>query len=83
VLSTGWHAERGYTVTAVPSMRMVVDLADFDRSGWVNLTGVSGHPSSRHYTDQLQAWLDGRLLPFTFSPGAVQQAAEHVLTLEP
>ena len=26
-----------------PSMRMVVSLADLDRSRWVNLTGASGH----------------------------------------
>jgi penicillin amidase len=83
VLSTGWHAERGYAVTSVPSMRMVVDLGDFDRSGWVNLTGVSGHPSSRHYTDQLEAWLGGRLLPWAFSQAAVQRAAHHVLVLNP
>ncbi len=37
---------RATSVTAAPSMRMVVSLADFDDSRWVNLTGVSGHPAS-------------------------------------
>ena len=41
-----------YDVTAAPSMRMVVSLADFDDSRWINLTGVSGHAFDRHYTDQ-------------------------------
>ena len=36
----------------VPSMRMVVNLGDFDKSRWINLTGASGHAYSAHYTDQ-------------------------------
>src|SRR5690606_5880083 len=38
-----WEAGSGYRVTAAPSMRMVVDLADLDASTWVNQTGNSGH----------------------------------------
>ena len=37
----------GYEVTAAPSMRMVVSLADLDDSRWINLTGVSGHALQR------------------------------------
>ena len=33
VLATGWDASIGYEVTAVPSMRMVVDLGDLDAAG--------------------------------------------------
>ena len=47
VNATGWDAVEGYDVTAAPSMRMVVSLADFDDSRWINLTGVSGHPPRR------------------------------------
>src|SRR5690606_6205131 len=46
--ATGWDAVEGYEVTSAPSMRMVVSLADFDDSRWINLTGVSGHPASGH-----------------------------------
>ncbi len=42
----GWDAVEGYDVTWVPSMRMVVSLADLDKSRWVNLTGASGTPST-------------------------------------
>ena len=50
--ATSWDASarRPYDVTAAPSMRMVVSLADLDDSRWVNLTGVSGHPFHEHYT---------------------------------
>jgi penicillin amidase len=83
VNATSWDAAEGYQVTSAPSMRMVVSLADLDRSRWVNLTGVSGHPFSGHYTDQTDLWNDGRTLPWAFTASAVEAAAEDTLTLRP
>ncbi|MGC5410581.1 penicillin acylase family protein, partial [Streptomyces sp. DT225] len=48
--ATGWNAAGGYEVVWVPSMRMVVNVADWDKSRWINLTGASGHAFSAHYT---------------------------------
>ena len=56
----GWNASEGYEVDWVPSMRMVVSLADLDDSTWVNLTGASGHAFSPHYTDQTELWAERR-----------------------
>ncbi|MBB6627229.1 penicillin acylase family protein [Nocardioides sp. KIGAM211] len=81
--ATGWDATEGYDVTTAPSMRMVVSLADLDDSRWINLTGVSGHPFSSHYTDQTDLWARGETLPWAFSKAAVDAAAEDVLTLTP
>ena len=81
--ATSWDAAEGYQVTSAPSMRMVVSMADFDQSRWVNLTGVSGHPFSAHYTDQTDLWAEGRTLPWVFSAQAVEDAAEDTLTLKP
>jgi len=81
--ATTWLAAEDYTVEFAPSMRMVVSMGDFDDSRWINLTGVSGHPFSRHYTDQTDLWVAGETLPWLFSSSAVQDAAEHTLTLEP
>ena len=64
-------------------MRMVVSLADFDDSRWVNLTGVSGHPFSGHYTDQTDLWAEGDYLPWPSSADAVAAATEDELTLRP
>jgi penicillin amidase len=85
VLANGWDAaEQGsYTVDWVPSMRMVVDLDDLDRSTWVDLTGVSGHPWSGHYGDQTDAWAAGETFPWPFSRRQVERAAEDTLVLEP
>ncbi len=72
-----------WEVTTAPSMRMVVDLGDLDASGWVTLGGVSGHPTSAHYDDQLEPWAAGELLAWPFGREAVEAAAEDVLVLEP
>ena len=81
--ATAWDATRGYAVTTAPSMRMVVSLADFDDSRWLDLTGVSGHPMSRHYRDQTPRWASGEPLAWPFSREAVQRAGTQTLTLQP
>ncbi len=81
--ATSWNAAEDFGVTSAPSMRMVVSLADLDDSRWVNLTGVSGHPFSDHYTDQTDLWADGETLAWPFSQEAVEDAADDTLTLNP
>jgi penicillin amidase len=81
--ATSWDAAVGYDVDSVPSMRMVVDLDDLERSRWINLTGESGHVGSGHYRDQTPMWADGRTLPWAFDPDAVGKATRHRLVLEP
>ena len=76
-------AADGYVVDSAPSMRMVVSLADLDDSRWINLTGVSGHPFSAHYTDQTDLWARGETLPWAFTRDAVDGSAQHTLTLQP
>ncbi|WP_308121869.1 penicillin acylase family protein [Actinotalea ferrariae] len=84
VNATSWDAASGsFGVTAAPSMRMVVDLADLDASTWVNLTGASGHPGSVHYTDQFDAWASGETFPWPSSVEAVREAAVRELVLRP
>ncbi|MGZ5416172.1 MAG: penicillin acylase family protein [Nocardioides sp.] len=84
VNATKWNAAAdSFEVTASPSMRMVVSLADFDKSTWVNLTGVSGHAFSRHYVDQTDLWVEGRTLPWAYTRDAVDAANEDTLTLVP
>ncbi|MDN4171608.1 penicillin acylase family protein [Nocardioides sp. SOB77] len=81
--ATAWDAAEGYAVTSAPSMRMVVSLADLDASRWINLTGVSGHPASGHYTDQTDLWARGETIAWPFSSAAVEEAAEETLRLVP
>ncbi|MEU6575461.1 penicillin acylase family protein [Streptomyces sp. NPDC046805] len=81
--ATGWNAAGGYGVVWVPSMRMVVNLGDFDKSRWINLTGASGHAYSAHYVDQTGKWVNGGLLPWAYSEKAVGGATSDTLVLKP
>lgn len=81
--AAGWDVQKDYSVQWLPSMRMVVDLSDLDRSQWINLTGASGHAFHDNYADQAPLWADGRTVPMPFHEDAVKQAATHTLTLSP
>jgi penicillin G amidase len=81
--ATGWNAAGGYDVVWVPSMRMIVNLQDFDKSRWINLTGASGHAYNAHYTDQTSKWANGELLPWYFSDERVDKASKDKMTLTP
>ena len=84
VNAMNWDASTGsFDVSSGPSMRMVVDLAEFDASTWVNQTGQSGHPFNPHYDDQTEAWLTGETYPWAYSRDAVEAAGEQTLTLVP
>ncbi|UXX94914.1 penicillin acylase family protein [Streptomyces sp. AD2-2] len=83
VNATGWNAAGGYGVVWVPSMRMVVNLDNFDKSKWINLTGASGHAYSAHYTDQTSKWVNGELLPWSYSSKAVDDSTSDSLVLKP
>jgi len=62
-----------------PSMRMIADPGDWERS-LLNLpTGESGHVLSGHYKDQWKAYRDAWSFPMQFR--AVE--AKNVLTLTP
>ncbi|MFE4796290.1 penicillin acylase family protein [Streptomyces sp. NPDC056708] len=83
VNASGWNAAGGYDVVWVPSMRMVVNLDDWDKSRWINLTGASGHAFSAHYTDQTDKWVNGELLDWSFGTNAVAKSTTDTLTLKP
>lgn len=80
--ATSWSIDDGYGVYEAPSMRQVLDLANWDDSTWVNLTGESGHAYSPHYADQADAWASGHSFPWPFSTGAVEHSTQDTLTLK-
>ncbi|MET0908991.1 MAG: penicillin acylase family protein [Ilumatobacteraceae bacterium] len=83
VNATSWDATEGYEVTSAPSMRMIVDLADLDRSRWIKLTGNSGHAYHDNYLDQQKLWADGKTVQWPSSRKAVDARTDHTLTLRP
>lgn len=82
--ATGWSlGTGGFATDWVPSMRMIVDLGDFDASGWNHLTGASGHTFHPNYTDQTVTWQHAELTPWAWSAKAVAAGTTHKLTLTP
>ncbi len=83
VNAPGWGLDVGYGTTTVSSMRMVVDVSDWDASQWINLTGASGHAFDPHCTDRTADWSAVRSRPWPFSTAAVSAATRDTLRLEP
>lgn len=84
--ATGWSVESGtFEVESLPSLRMILDLSDFDNSRVVHTTGQSGNPSSPHYADQMPLWAAGEYHAHYFSPAAVEahMVETWLLTSEP
>ncbi|MGY1553228.1 penicillin acylase family protein [Microbacterium sp. A588] len=83
VNATGWELGESYATTTVPSMRMVIDLANFDDSTWNHLSGASGHAFHPNYVDQTEDWAAGVQTPWAFTPDAVDEATVNTLVLTP
>jgi penicillin amidase len=62
-------------------MRMIVDLADFERSQTIHATGQSGHPTHPHYDDMIELWQNGRYHPMLWGEDQVKAAATDHLIL--
>jgi len=84
VAQSAFIPHRGYDATSFAvSWRMIVDLADFNRSLGVLPGGQWGQPGSRHYADQLPLWLRGEYHPMLWDRQAVEGNVESRLVLEP
>jgi penicillin amidase len=63
--------------------RIVIDLADPERSRFVLAGGQSGNPLSMHYCDLFAVWQRGEGVPMAWHPDAVAAATVHTLVVEP
>ena len=65
------------------SLRVILDVGDWDRSVATNAPGQSGAPASPHFADLARLWAAGEYVPLPFSERAVQEHTEATLTLQP
>jgi penicillin amidase len=73
--------DANYAAALGASYRMVADLTDPAQGLWaVDVAGVSGHPGSPHYDDQIATWTNGgyHYLPLNAATGERQ-----ILVVEP
>lgn len=72
-----------FRVTHGASFRMVVDLADFDRSVTINAPGQSGDPRSAHYADLAPLWAKGEYVPMLYTDAAIAAATRFTWSFTP
>ncbi|MBN1583840.1 MAG: penicillin acylase family protein, partial [Anaerolineae bacterium] len=65
------------------SLRMVVDVGNWDASRYILPGGQSGNPLSPHYADQFPLWQRGKGVSIAWSPDKVDQVTQSVLHLRP
>lgn len=65
------------------SFRMVVDLADLDRSVTINAPGQSGDARSAHYADLAPLWAKGDYVPMLYTDAAITGATHFTWRLVP
>lgn len=76
-----WSGEFG--LLAGPSVRLVMDVGEWDNSVAINTPGQSGDPASPHYRDLFARWAAGAYVPFVWSRARVLQEAERIITVTP
>ena len=82
-LAGSYTAYEPFVVSGTSVARYVFDTADWDNSAWVVPLGVSGHPGSRHYSDQALVWADVRLISMTYDWGRIAAEEESRQELRP
>jgi penicillin amidase len=78
-----WSEGRPFAVSAVPTLRFVVEVGGWDECVLSVPPGQSGRPWSSHYGDQTRAVLTPRPVPLPFSDEAVERATVARLILTP
>lgn len=74
---------QGFDTRFFASLRFIADFSDAEKVMAAVSGGVAERQFGPHQTDQLDAWMGGRLLPWWFAPQAVEANARHVLVLKP
>ena len=84
VNATAWaNVGQDYTVTDLPSMRMIVDMSNLSNSLTVHTTGESGHAYNKHYDDMTAMWANIQYYPMLWDQQTVIQQTEGHLQLMP
>ncbi|MBU1865013.1 MAG: penicillin acylase family protein, partial [Actinobacteria bacterium] len=68
---------------AIASLRMAIDVGEWEQARFVLPGGQSGNPFSPHYADQFELWRKGDALPIAWSDTMIERSTRHTLILEP
>ena len=67
----------------IASLRLVIEVGNWDAARYVLPGGQSGNPVSPHYDDQFALWQRGEGVPIPWSEAAVTAATRATLLLRP
>ena len=84
--STPMHAAtrpRDFRITHGASVRVIIDVGNWDASRCINAPGQSGNPRSPHYGDLAPLWARGDTVPMLYSRAAVEEQTIHQIVLTP
>jgi penicillin amidase len=84
--STVMHAAyrpQDFRVVTGASVRLLMDVGNWDESLCINAPGQSGDSRSPHYSDLAPLWARGEYVPLLYSRDAVDGAAARRITLRP
>jgi penicillin amidase len=81
-MHTGYRPSDFRTIAGA-SVRLVMDVGNWDASMAINAPGQSGDPRSPHYRDLMPAWAAGHYVPLLYSREAVDGAAAFRIVLKP
>ena len=68
-MHTGYRPS-DFRITHGASVRLVMDVGEWDNSVCINAPGQSGDPRSPHYGDLAPAWAKGEYVPMLYSARA-------------
>ncbi|MEE4347603.1 MAG: penicillin acylase family protein, partial [Paracoccaceae bacterium] len=77
------HEASDYRVRIGASVRMVIDVGNWDASLWINAPGQSGMQDSPHLADLAPLWAAGDYVPLAYSDAAVEAVTVETITLLP
>jgi len=77
------YGSDGRAQTSGATLRMVLDVGDWDSSLAMNSPGQSGDPASRHYADLYAAWARDESIPLLYSRPRIEAVAEQRILLTP
>jgi len=72
-----------YRVIAGASVRIVVDVGEWDKSRCINAPGQSGDPRSPHYGDLAPLWAKGEYVPLLYGRESVDRETRTLIRLTP
>lgn len=83
VMARGYVPTRNFNVSHGASFLLVCDVGNWDETRVLSLPGQSLDPSSQHYRDGYQPWIEGNMRPLLYSKAVVDAHVRHVTELEP